>query len=320
MGKPTKPRLAICYDFDGTLAAGNMQEYDYFPQLGIRPKDFWQDARERAKKYGGDEILSYMCLMLEKANMNPESGVKITEKAFAEYAKDVPLFKGVEDWFKRINAYAKESDLVIEHYIISSGIREMIMGTSIARQFKKIYASAFQYEQHGVAKWPILAINYTTKTQFLFRINKGQLDEWDNTAINAFLAKEARPVPFERMIYIGDGSTDVPCMRLVKDQGGHSIAVYKPKSKQAKQTAQRLHEEGRVNFVAPADYSENKELDKVVKLIVNKIAADTRIQKVARFSKKAIGKGKQGETNKAAITTELSEIEDVSISLLPEER
>ena len=319
MSKTTKPRMAICYDFDGTLAAGNMQEYDYFPQLGIRPKDFWKDAGERAKKYGGDEILAYMCLMLEKANGNPELGVKITQKAFAEYAKNVILFNGVEEWFERINGYGKESGLVVEHYIISSGIREMIMGTTIAKRFKKIYASAFQYEQHGVAKWPILAINYTTKTQFLFRINKGLLDEWDNKAINAFLAKEARPIPFERMIYIGDGSTDVPCMRLVKDQGGHSIAVYKPKSKLSKQTAQRLHAEGRVNFVVPADYRENRELDRDVKLIVNKIASDIRIQKAATPSNRNIDKSKQGDSKKVAVSKESSGKEDISISILPEE-
>lgn len=307
MSKPARPKVAICYDFDGTLAAGNMQEYDYFPQLGIKPRDFWKEAKDRAQAQEGDEILAYMCLMLEKAKADPAKGIRVTKNAFADYAKKVKLFRGVEEWFDRINSYGKAAGLAIEHYIISSGIREMIAGTTIAKQFKKIYASAYQYDQHGVAIWPILAMNYTNKTQFLFRVNKGRLDEWDNSGINAFTAKKDRPVPFERMIYIGDGSTDVPCMRLVKDQGGHSIAVYQPNSSLAKQTAERLLAEERVHLVAPADYREGKEIDKNTKLIIDKVAADTAIQRAMLRSRKALGDNSQGgtPTHSASIPTDI---------------
>lgn len=288
MGRQAKPKMAICYDFDGTLAAGNMQEYDYFPQLGIRPKDFWAEAKERARIQEGDEILAYMCLMLEKANADTVKGIQVTKAAFAGYAKKIPLFSGVDEWFGRINAFGKERNVTVEHFIISSGLREMIDGTSIARHFTKIYASSFHYDQHGVAHWPALALNYTTKTQFLFRINKGQLDVWDNSLINAFQAKDERPVPFERMVYIGDGETDVPCMRLVKDQGGFSISVYKSGAAKKKVAAEKLFADGRVNLIAPADYRAGKILDTQIKAIIDKVASDAVVRGLVEHCEKTV--------------------------------
>lgn len=282
MSKSKKPTVAICYDFDGTLAPGNMQEYDFIPQLKLKSKEFWSEVRKRAKDQEADEILAYMCLMLEKAT--PTSGVKITRDAFVNYGKTVELFHGVESWFQRIDSFGKAKGASIEHYIISSGIKDMIKGTVIAKRFKKIYASSFMYDQNDVAHWPALAINYTTKTQFLFRINKGLLDVWDNSRINSYVAKEKRPIPFQRMIYIGDGSTDIPCMKLVKDQGGYAIAVYKPGSKK-KSSADNLSEENRVNFVAAADYSENSLLDLQIKAVIQKMVADYTVEKGPRHSK-----------------------------------
>ncbi|MGB4509496.1 MAG: haloacid dehalogenase-like hydrolase [Syntrophomonadaceae bacterium] len=272
-----KPRMAICYDFDGTLAPGNMQEYDYIPRLKITSQEFWEQVNQRATEQQADEILSYMCLMLEKANADKSKGIQITKKAFADYAQKVTLYPGVEEWFSRINEYGRQKGLKVEHYIISSGIREMIAGTAIAKEFTKIYASSFMYDQNGVAYWPALAVNYTTKTQFLFRINKGYLDEWDNTGINDYLEKSQRPIPFERMIYIGDGYSDVPCMRLVKDQGGTSIAVYKPRTPGKKEIAMQLMAEGRVSMIAPADYRTGKKLDVIMKRLIDKIAAEYRV-------------------------------------------
>lgn len=277
MSKPKPPVIAICYDFDGTLSPGNMQEYNYFPELQVKPKKFWGEAGKRAKEQNADEILAYMCLMLEKATH--ESGVRITRDAFVKYGKTVQLFEGVNEWFDRIKIYGGKSDAKIEHYIISSGIKEMIEGTPIARKFKKIYASSFMYDQHGVAHWPAHAINYTTKTQFLFRINKGLLDAWDNSKINNFIPKNERPVPFTRIIYVGDGSTDIPCMKLVKDQGGYSIAVYQPHSKIRKVQAYKLMEDDRVNFVAPADYTDGSMIDLQVKAVINKMVAEHTVIK-----------------------------------------
>jgi phosphoserine phosphatase len=271
MSKPKRPTIAICYDFDGTLSPGNMQEFDYIPKLKLSSKKFWKEVRERAESQGADSILSYMILMIEKATRT--SGVKITLKSFKDFGKTVALFPGVPGWFKRINTYGKRRGASVKHFIISSGIKEMIQGTPIAREFERIYASSFMFDQNGVAYWPALALNFTTKTQFLFRINKGVLDSWDNSKINDFVPMEKRPVPFSRIIYIGDGSTDIPCMKLVKQQGGYSIAVY-PSGSRKKVSAEKLLLEDRVNFVAPANYKRGGSLDRQVKATINRMMAE----------------------------------------------
>jgi len=234
-----------------------MQEYDFIPQLNMKSGQFWKEAGQLAEKQEADTILAYMALMLEKAT--PSSGVRITKQAFIDYGKTVSLFKGVEEWFERIQTYAHKAGFQLDHYIISSGIKSMIEGTSIAGHFKRIFASSFMYDQNGVAYWPAEALNYTTKTQFLFRINKGNLNPWSNKGINDYMPKDKRSVPFKRMIYIGDGSTDVPCMKLVKDQGGHSIGVYPPENLMS-MDAQKLLEERRVDFVAPCDYRKKEDV------------------------------------------------------------
>jgi hypothetical protein len=262
----SKTLMAIAYDFDGTLAPGNMQEYNFIPDLGMTPSKFWQEVTEKSKDIEGDSILVYMGLMLKKADA---TGVKVHRDAFVKYGSEVPLYPGVDSWFERINAYAAEKQIEIDHFIVSSGLREMIEGTPIARYFKKIYASSFWYDHNGVANWPALALNYTTKTQFLFRINKGSLDVWDHEAVNRFVNQSERPVPFSNIIYIGDGETDIPCFRLVKDQGGKSIAVYKSDTDSATKMGQRLINDGRVNYAAPADYSVGSAIEKYVKSIID---------------------------------------------------
>jgi phosphoserine phosphatase len=264
-------RMAIAYDFDGTLAPGNIQEYDFVPAIGMTKKAFWKEVGELSKQHNADNILAYMMHMLDKADA---AHVPVRRENFVSFGRSVPLFEGVSEWFDRINEYSKKKGVKLEHYIISSGIREMIEGTKIAKKFTAIYASSFIYDHNGVAKWPALAVNYTTKTQFLFRINKGVLNVYDNTRINDFVLKKDRPVPFENMVFIGDGETDIPCFRLVKDQGGHAIAVYKPSTRGAKEKAEKLIKEDRVNFVAPANYANKSEMDNFVKGIIDKVSAD----------------------------------------------
>lgn len=274
--------LAIVYDFDGTIAPGNIQERNFFPDIGMGKKKFWSEVSDIAKQHNADNILMYMYLMLKKA----EDKVKVRKVDFRKYGKILTFFDGItkysdskgmdrKGWFDRINMYGKDSNVKVEHYIISSGIKEMIEGTSIANKFKTIFASSFRYDQYGVAQGPALSVTYTTKTQYLFRINKGVLDVYDHSKINDFIAKEDRPIPFDNMIFVGDGETDVPCFRLVKEQGGHSIAVYKPKSSKSKST--KLKTDGRVNFVTRADYKEGSELDRIVKGIIDKIQADNHL-------------------------------------------
>ena len=267
--------MAIGYDFDGTLAPGNMQEYDFIPALNMVSKAFWSSVNTLAQQHEMDQILAYMHLMLEEAR---KAKVAVRKSDFKQFGANIKLFPGVADWFKRINAYAKSKGIRLEHFIISSGIREMVEGTPIYKEFKKVYASGFMFDHNGVACWPALAVNYTTKTQYLFRINKGSLDVHDNSLINKFVPKDQRPVPFQNMIFIGDGETDIPCMRLVKEQGGHSIAVYNGSKRGARKHADQLVEDGRATLEAPADYQDGGVIDLAVKAIIDKIEAAARIK------------------------------------------
>jgi phosphoserine phosphatase len=278
MSRKTIP-FAIAYDFDGTLAPGNMQEYDFVPTIGMTKKEFWKDVEELAKKHNADNILMYMMQMLDKARA---LHVSVHKEDFVKFGRSVKLFEGVEDWFDRINEYGKSQKVNVKHYIISSGNREMIEGTPIAKKFDAIYASSFIYDHNGVATWPALAVNYTTKTQFLFRINKGVLNVYDNSKINEFVPKEDRIVPFSNMVFVGDGATDIPCFKMVKSQHGHSIAVYKPSTHGAKGKAEKIMKDERVNFIAPANYSENSEMDTIVKRIIDKVATDGALKQLGK--------------------------------------
>ena len=271
--------FAICYDFDGTLAPGNMQERDFIPAIGMKKGSFWHEVKALAKQHDGDEILMYMRVMLEKADA---ARVEVRRQNFMDYGKKLQLFNGVPEWFSRINTYGKAGGLRVTHHVISSGIREMILGTSIKKYFENVYASSFLYDHHGIARWPALALNYTTKTQYLFRINKGVHEVFEHDKVNEYVPPERRAVPFTNIVFIGDGETDIPCFRLVKDQGGHSIAVFKPHTHNAKSRAEKLLADGRVNFTAPADYEVGKAIDLAIKAIMEKIAADDHVKKLKK--------------------------------------
>jgi len=272
--------IALCYDFDGTLSPDNMQEYDFIPKLNKSPKEFWAEALKLAKAQDADEILSYMRLMCEEASVKR---IKVTRDDFAAFGKSIRFFDGVlpskdgaPSWFARINAYAARFGATVRHYIISSGIKEMIEGTPIAHEFHKIYASSFMYDEYGKACWPALAVNYTTKMQFLFRINKGIFGLQES--INDFMPEHERLVPFKRMVYFGDGSTDIPAMKLVKTQGGYSIAVHNGAEKSAQEAA-NLMVENRVNYVAKADYSQGSQLAAQVERVIQKICAEYAVER-----------------------------------------
>lgn len=273
--------LAISYDFDGTLAPGNMQEHSFIPEIGMSVKKFWSEVSKLAEENEADNVLIYLGHMLEKARA---AEVQVRKSDFKRRGSEVELFEGVPEWFDRITEYGKLGGVKVQHFIISSGIREMIAGTPIAKKFEKIFASSYWYDHHGIAKWPALALNYTTKTQYLFRINKGCLEVHDHAKVNDYVPKPNRPVPFQNMIYIGDGETDIPCFRLVKDQGGHSIAVYKPHTKKARHRADKLITDGRVNFSAPADFRDGKDLDRFVKGVIDKLATDAHLTKLGKLA------------------------------------
>lgn len=264
-------RIALVYDFDGTLARGNLQETSFIPDIGMTKEEFWNEVKTRTKHHDADEILVYMHLMLEKASAQ---GTKVTLEDLRRHGEEASLFPGLADgaWFKRINEHAAERDLALEHYIISSGIHEMIAGCPISSEFQQIFASKFIYIDE-MAAWPGVGINYTTKTQYLFRINKGIENHWDNTSINNYMPEAERPIPFNRMIFFGDGDTDIPTMKMLTYKGGHSVAVYNPEREDHDLSKiHRLISDGRVEFVAPADYKEKSQLDIIVKGILGRIA------------------------------------------------
>lgn len=260
-----KPTIALLYDFDKTLSIKDQQEYTFIPSLGMEASEFWGEADRISKENNMDRILAYMFLMIKQAK---KKGIEINREAFKKLGEDVGLLPGVKTWFKRINDYGKSKGVRIEHYIISSGLKEIMEGTSIAKNFKRIYACEFHYNTNGNADWPAQVVNYTTKTQFIFRISKGALDLYDDSVVNSYMPMHSRSVPYSNMIYIGDGLTDVPCMKLVRDRGGESIALYHGKNKER---CQKLLLENRVGFICPANYSKNSELETTIKTIIDKM-------------------------------------------------
>ncbi len=266
--KEKHPVVAICYDFDKTLSPDDMQAQGYIQSVGYNVKDFWDKSNALARANDMDTNLAYMYTMMVEAQGN----LLFTKKNLEEYGSKVKLFKGVDGWFDRIRDYGKTKGVIVEHYIISSGLKEMIEGTSIAKKgvFEKIYASSFYYNERNVAVWPAQVINYTSKTQFLFRIEKGTLDIND-PAVNDYFPPDQMRVPFRNIVYIGDSDTDIPCMKLVNSSGGHSIGVYNPDTND-KTKVLKMIRDNRIRHFAPADYTENGELDRLVKEIIDKTA------------------------------------------------
>ena len=271
--KEDRPVLAICYDFDKTLSPDNMQAQGYLAAVNYEDQEvFWREAAELAKSKDMDSALAWMYLMLRKAR-----GKEIFRREMLEdYGSRVELFPGVRDWFARTRRYGEENGIIVEHYIISSGLKEMIEGTGLAEEFEKIYASSFFYDEDGIAVWPSQVVNFTNKTQFLFRISKGVLDINDD-AVNDYFKPDEMRVPFRNMVYIGDSETDIPCMKLVNSYGGHSIGVYDP-GLGDKTRVYKMISDNRIKYYAPADYTEGSELDELIRMIIAKTAAGERLE------------------------------------------
>ena len=258
--------LAVCYDFDKTLSPDDMQAQGFIQSLGQEVENFWSESNKLASDNDMDQNLAWMYKMTKESR-----GKHIfNKKTLKEYGSNVDLYPGVSTWFDRINKYGEEKGIIVEHYIISSGLKEMIEGTEVAKYFKKIYASSFYFDEYGVAVWPAQCINYTNKTQFLFRIKKGAL-EINDTKVNDYLSEDQFRVPFRNMVYIGDSDTDIPCMKLVSINGGYSIGVH---GKESKNKVFKMIEENRIKYFAEADYSEGSELEKLLKNIIYRTAAN----------------------------------------------
>lgn len=266
-----RPIIALIYDFDKTLCTTDMQNYSFIPNLGLEPAEFWNKCGELSEKTNCEKILSYMYTMISESK---RAGIKLTREYLNSLGKKIEYFPGVETWFRRINKIGEDLGFQVEHYIVSSGTKEIIEGTSIYKEFKAVYGCEFMYDDETQeAIWPALAINYTAKTQYFYRISKGALNPNDDAGVNQ--KKLNRRVPYENMIYFGDGMTDIPAMILTKNNGGTSIAVYQEGQKHK---VTNLYEDGRVNFVSLANYHRSADLENVVRLVMQRLALNLKLQ------------------------------------------
>lgn len=245
-------KVVFVYDFDKTLSPLDMQEYGLINQLGyLKPSMFWIKVNEFAKSHNMDSILAYMYLMVKESKAK---GIPLTKQLLLEHGKQIELFAGLDRWFSLINEQGQKLGLDVAHVVISAGLTSMIQGAKIAGEFNHVFASEYLFDENGIAIWPLMAVNYTLKTQYLFRINKGLYDLSDDTTINLPMPHDQRPVPFKNIIYIGDGITDVPSMTVLMEHGGTSLAVYHPQKLQAKMNAEALIKQKRVVDAFAADY------------------------------------------------------------------
>lgn len=275
-------KIAFLYDFDRTLTSDDMQNQGFLQKCGVEDKAsisaFWQGVGDVVEKDGMDKYIAFMYCMLKQAK---KSGVKVTEKLLQQCGKGIKFFSGVEGWFDMLNKYALAKNLEAEHYIISSGNREIIQGTCIAKYFKRIYASYFHYDENGIADWPGCTINYTNKTQFLYRVKK-QVLNMNDEGVNKKIDESDIEIPFDNMVYIGDSDTDIPCMEIIKHSGGASICVFSPseKGEVAKKAADMLKDD-RVNYCAEADYTKDGKLWQIVKKLIDKVAITSQLLSIS---------------------------------------
>ena len=277
------PIIAFLYDFDKTLCTTDMEDYAFIPSLGYTPAEFWGRANDFGRRHRIDSVLAYMYTMIQEC---AAQNIKLDRAFLNHCGESIQLFPGVREWFARINAFGESLGVQVEHYVISSGLREIIEGSGIAQEFREIYACEFYYNENGDACWPKLDVNFTNKTQFVYRINKGVLDVSDDKTLNDSMPDDSKRVPFTNMIYMGDGLSDVPCMKMMRAYGGQAIAVYQASNRQG---VEKLLADGRVDFIFPADYREGMELDRTVRDILRKMTITDRLLEVNNRQLRSIG-------------------------------
>ena len=264
-------KVAFMYDFDLTLSPRNMQEFSFQDLIGTTKEQWWGEVNEFAERTNMDGTLAMMYKLI---TVTKQKGITLKRQDIVNLGKDIEYFDGVETHFERMRKYAFSRGIDLKFYIISSGLKEIIEGTSIAHNFERIFASQFAYDENDVPYWPSQAVNYTTKTQYIYRIRKNAVDDLYNPkGVNEYIGDKDNLVPYENFVYFGDGETDIPCMRTVSKKGGHSICVYTPNNAKKYQECRKLYLERRADYLAPADYTEGSELDKICKNLIDKIAS-----------------------------------------------
>ncbi len=280
-----KPIIALLYDFDKTLCTTDMEDYTFIPALGMTPPEFWQLANTFGQENRMDGLLAYMYTMIQECQRR---GIRMDRDYLVACGRAIELFPGVRDWFGRINAFGESLGVTVEHYVLSSGLTEIIEGSGIAHEFKQIYACEFFYGEDGLAAWPKLDVNFTNKTQFVYRINKGVLDVAEDKKLNDSMPDEGKRIPFTNMVYIGDGLSDVPCMKMMHAYGGHSIAVYQESNRPG---VEELLRRGSVDFIFPADYRAGTGLETTLQNVMRKIVLNDTLTKENAQQRKTIGQG-----------------------------
>ena len=276
------PIVAFLYDFDKTLCTTDMQDYAFIPSLGYTPAEFWAIANAFGRGNHMDGLLAYMYTMIDECR---KKGVRLERDFLVRCGNAVELFPGVREWFARINAFGADLGVAVEHYVLSSGLKEIIEGSGVAHEFREIYACEFLYGADGLAMWPKLDVNFTNKTQFVYRINKGVLDVANDRDLNASMPDDSKRIPFTNMIYVGDGLSDVPCMKMMRAYGGQAVAVYQSGNRAA---VENLLSGGRVDFIFPADYREGTILDATMKNILRKMAISETLNEENTAQRKAV--------------------------------
>ncbi|MGE0386560.1 MAG: HAD family hydrolase [Gammaproteobacteria bacterium] len=269
--------IALVYDFDGTLTPQPMQNYTVLPSLGVDADTFWAEVNREVARTGGDQMLTYMRLLVETVEQNRKH---VTREDLRRLATGIVYFPGVEGWFARINDYVRKASggkVKVHHYLVSAGLREILEGVSIKREFERIYASQYFFDHHERATFPTVVINDTAKTQYLFRINKGR--ERPGESINEYMPENERPIPFTHLLYIGDGMTDVPSMTVTKKNGGHAIAVHRPRDEHTLEVCRTLARGNRIDYFAPADYRAGRTLERRVRVILDLMLAHIRFER-----------------------------------------
>ena len=280
-----RPIVAFLYDFDKTLCTTDMEDYAFIPSLGYTPSEFWAKANGFGYENKMDGLLAYMYTMIREC---AAQGIRLDRDYLVRSGEAIELFPGVHEWFARITAYGADLGVDVEHYVISSGLREIIEGSGIAHEFKQIYACEFYYDESDLAAWPKLDVNFTNKTQFVYRINKGILDIARDKELNDSMPDDSKRVPFTNMVYVGDGLSDVPCMKMMRAYGGQAVAVYQKSNRAG---VEKLLQDGRVDFIFPADYREGTEFDKTVHNILRKMAVSDALSEKNAEQLRAIGQG-----------------------------
>jgi hypothetical protein len=275
--------IALIFDFDDTLAPDSTS--GFLADMGVDTASFWKEQVDPLL-FGQDwdPVPAYMYRMIELSR-GGEHG-RITRDRLRDWGARLPLHDGVITVFQRLTDAVREvqPQVSLEFYLISSGIGDVVRATPIAREFTEIWASEFIYDDDGGIKFPRRIVSFTDKTRYLFHIQKGIIGrDFHNKPfeVNRKVPEDRLRVPFDQMVFVGDGYTDIPCFSLIRRAGGFAFGVWDPRHRDKRSRAWGFIEEGRVSNLNQARYDENAELyqwlEEAVTSLAHRIALKSRV-------------------------------------------